>query len=111
MPNPPKYEWNPKWNKDPNYNCTTCKWLGQSQGGIHWGCYFKGRYQRWLRQALARRKTVCTIQQERNAFRDSDVHWDPVEGFKLKPPKQSMENSVQAILGNTMPIFKEPLGG
>jgi hypothetical protein len=78
------YEWNPKWNKDPNYNCTTCKHLGESGGLVrHWGCFYDDRYQRWVPQRLAKRKAVCTVPEERRKFVSPDVHWEPIKGQEI----------------------------
>jgi hypothetical protein len=97
-----KYEWNPKWNKDKNYNCETCKWLGVhpmiGSGGEHWSCSFNETWQRWVPQKLAKRKAVCTVPEERRKFRDSNVHWDPVEGFKPKPVTPLHPAETQATL-------------
>jgi len=97
-----KYEWDPKWTKDKNYNCTTCKWLGITgmvNGGEHWGCGFNESWQRWVPQRLAKRKAVCTVPEERPKFRDPNVHWDPVEGFKPKPVTPLGFSNRQQVLG------------
>jgi len=91
-----KYQWNPKWNKDPNYNCTTCKNLGEApmigSFSTHWGCYFNGRYQRWVPQKLAKRKAVCTVSEERGKFPSSDVHWEPIQGAGLPVVAKPLEH-------------------
>jgi len=91
-----KYQWNPKWNKDPNYNCTTCKNLGEApmigSFSTHWGCYFNGRYQRWVPQKLAKRKAVCTVSEERGKFPSADVHWQPIQGADLPVVAKPLEH-------------------